>query len=772
MTLWGQAGKMGRVSAAALWRRPEVRTAAKCAGYAVLGLAAGAGELFSVCGPFGVAAAASAGEELTGLACFAGAFAGYILAGGVFGSLRYLATLFLVFTVGFVTRGRKLRERRWFMPLIAAAMTAGTGALAMGPAAAGIPVVMRLFLETVLAGGCAYMFSFALTPEGIVSEAAELRRSLGTAVLAACALMGLAAVELFGTLSVGRFLACLLVMAGGFCGGPLAGCAAGAALGLGMDLAAGAELFFCAAYALSGLLSGALFRYGRLTFSISFCAGCAVSVLLGWSGGVPVAALYESFAASVVFLLLPQAALTPVGALLRVGRGEGESSFRLYQSDRLDRLAKGFRELYDAAAQPAREFSSAEDMTAVFDRAADAVCHACAGKDRCWREEQSETVACLASMAEGMVRRGTVSVGDLPAAFRQKCAAPEGFVSAVNGELRGHMYRRQYEARLREGRAAAYGQFLDMAEVMAGAARELSGAAGPDPQAERKLIRYLKARELDGTCAAFRDGRGRLHAAIEGADIEVLAQEPAYLEKLSAAVGVRLCRVSLGERGRVLLRQAEPLAVSVGIACMKKEGESVSGDRGTYFKTDAGLLCVILSDGMGTGEAAAGESARAVAILEELLRAGTEPMTAMRLLNSAVLLRNGDAWGYATVDLCCVDLFTGEACFYKYGAAPSYVRTGRTIRRVKCGSLAAGMLAGDDGSPDTVRMKLRPGNLALIASDGVFAENDDRWLRQLLSNADGLETKELARQTLRAAAARFGSADDMTALALRVEVRQ
>ena len=41
---------------------------------------------------------------------------------------------------------------------------------------------------------------------------------------------------------------------------------------------------------------------------------------------------------------------------------------------------------------------------------------------------------------------------------------------------------------------------------------------------------------------------------------------------------------------------------------MKKEGESVSGDRGTYFKTDAGALCVILSDGMGTGEDAAGES--------------------------------------------------------------------------------------------------------------------------------------------------------------------
>ena len=52
---------------------------------------------------------------------------------------------------------------------------------------------------------------------------------------------------------------------------------------------------------------------------------------------------------------------------------------------------------------------------------------------------------------------------------------------------------------------------------------------------------------------------------------------------------------------------------------MRKKGENVSGDRGTYFKTDAGVLCVILSDGMGTGEDAAAESVEAVQILERFL---------------------------------------------------------------------------------------------------------------------------------------------------------
>ena len=772
MTAWSRMGRPGGAVLRTLRRRPMLRRAARYAGFFLMGFAAAAASLFSSCGPFGIAASASAGTELTGLACMAGAVLGYALAGGLFPGIRYIAAVFMVFTVGFVTRSTKLRDSRWFMPAAASVLTGVTGVLHADAAVGGVPGLTRLFLEVVLSGGCAYLFGYVLTPEALATEAAEMRRSISILVLSACVLMGLASLKLWEMLSVGRFLAMLAVMAAGFCGGPMTGCAAGAAFGLGMDMADGARLFFSASYALAGLLAGALYRYGRLTFSVSFCAGVAVSVLLGWNDGARIPALYECFAASVVFLLLPQAALTPVGGLLRVGRGHGEAAFRLYHADRLDCMATGFRGLYEAASDSPAERTAEEEMTAVFDRAADAVCRACGGKEECWQKNRDETVTALASMSEGMARRGTVAASDLPAAFRQRCRAPGGFVSAVNGELRGLMYRRQYASRLREGRAAAYGQFLDMAEILADAARQLSGAAGPDAQAEQRLIRYLKNRELEGLCSAFRDGRGRLHASVEGADIEVLAQEPEYLEKLSAALGVRLCRVRLSEKGRISLRQAEPLAVSVGIACMKKEGEAVSGDRGTYFKTDGGLLCVILSDGMGTGETAAGESACAVAILEQLLRAGTEPLTAMRLLNSAAMLRNAEDWGYATVDLCCVDLFTGETSFYKYGAAPSYVKTGRAIRRIRCSSLAAGMLAGDDGSPDIVRMKLRPGSVALIASDGVLAERNDQWLRRLLAESDGLDPKDVARQTLRAATARFGSSDDMTALAIRVEVRE
>ena len=119
----------------------------------------------------------------------------------------------------------------------------------------------------------------------------------------------------------------------------------------------------------------------------------------------------------------------------------------------------------------------------------------------------------------------------------------------------------------------------------------------------------------------------------------------------------------------------------------------------------------------------------------------------------------------------CVDLFTGETCFYKYGAAPSFVKNGKTIRRVRGESLACGICAGEGSAPDIVRMRLKPGNLALIASDGVMVEKNDAWLREILLKSEGTDTKTLAKETLRTAVRQYGCEDDMTVLAVKVDER-
>ncbi len=740
----------------------------------LLGFALACARVLETGGPFGMAFVACAGPGFTGVCALLGASLGYMAGGGLDWGVRYVAASVLVYTVAYVTHETPVYRRPLFMPAAAGvvmAMTGFLGSFAYAPAPR--PLWAELFLETSLAFGGAYFFHQALSAARRSTETEELRHSVSLMILSACVLMALARLELPGGISVGRLLALLLVMASAMKGGMLTGAAVGTVLGIAVDIAHAGVPFYTMAYAFCGLLSGVFGRHGRFLFVLSFLLADALAVVCAWTTAVYTVALIECFCASVLFMLLPTPWLNQVGTLLQVmERGNGESGLRRYVAGRVRELGEAYAELFRTVQEGLEEPYNDENVARVFDRAADAVCAACKNKNRCWNAEYMDTLSAMNDATRAMTEHGSLREGDLPAHFLDRCLQPTAFVTAVNGELRGLNYRRQLRQRLAENRSVAWGQYSDVAQVLNRVAAELGSLNGADPLAERRLLRYLRGLDIDAETAVYRDGRGRLRVVIESGRLTPLTKQEDYLEKLSAVVGVRLCSQSEGREAssRLTLLEAEPLAVSVGIAALKKKGERVSGDKGSYFKTDAGVLCVLLADGMGTGDEAAQDSARVVGILEKFLRSGVDPAAAMKILNSVLLLQGGDRWGFATVDLMCVDLFTGETCFYKYGAAPSYVKNGKSLRRVKGETLAAGLDLGDGAAPDVVRMRLQPGATALVATDGVIAGSDDGWIRSILSE-EHADMKGLARTVLREAEQLYGAGDDMTVVTLRVEER-
>lgn len=741
--------------------------------YFLTGFLMSAARIAGSAAPFGAAVVAQAGAGLNGVASLAGACLGYLAVGGLAWGIRYAAACVLIFTVGFIFIDSRVRGRVWFMPACAAAIMAATGLLGgLSSGAEPAKLIVPALAEAVLSAGAVCFFREALSTAERTTEAAVKRHDAAVIVFAACALMALSRLNIMGVISVGRVLSLLLVMTCALKGGSLAGAGAGTAFGLAMDAASGLAPVYTMVYAFAGLISGMFSRFGRLSYVVSFILADALAVLCAWSWTERLDALFEVFAASVGFMLLPPGLLARVGALIQpLSAGMGESGLRKYASRRVEGIARAFDDV-SAVARRNSEFVNDNDIARVFDRAADAACMRCKRRDECWVKNYMETLDALNQATAAMTERGLLEAEDIPEWFRDKCTGLAAFVAAVNAELRASAGRRQFRARMEESRSAAWSQYEDFAEILIDVARELGSLNGADPLAERRLMRYLRSQDIEADAAVFRDSTGRLRAVVESGKLSALTSDPAYLDKLSAVLGVRLCRPNSSAEGRLTLLEAEPLAVSVGIAAMKKKGENVSGDRGTYFKTDAGVLCVILSDGMGTGEDAAAESVEAVEILERFLRSGVEPATAMKILNSVMLLRNGDEWGFATVDLMCVDLFTGETSFYKYGAAPSYVRTGKSVRRVTGESLAAGLMSGEGAAPDVVRMRLKPGSVAVIASDGVITGEDDAWLREQLRDEPGdKDMKSLAREVLRKAADEYGAGDDMTVLAVRVEAR-
>ncbi len=757
-------------------RVPDVRwqTAFRCLFAAALGALLSLARLPGGGAPFGIALVAAAGSGWRGVFALLGAALGYLFGGSLGWGIRYIAAAVLTFTTAYIFQEFSFFSRPFFMPFVSAlvtALTAFLGSFSLSLATA--PDAASLLLETVLAFSGAYFFREALRKDTDLTESAEIRRSISATVLSACALMALVPLRIFDLISIGRTLALVVLMASAIKGGMLTGAAAGTVLGITTDLSSSGNNFYVMAYAFSGLLSGVFSRHSRLLFTLSFVLASALAVTCSWSESVSTSALFETFSASVIFILLPARFVSGLGMFLQTAEhGSGERDLRRFVAHKVKGLGEAYGELYGIVERSLRENANDNDIARVFDRAADHVCAHCVNKNRCWNAEYLDTLSALNDATQAMRRNGSLSVGDLPGYFRSKCTDLSAFVAAVNSELRAQNYRRELKACLAENRSVAWGQYADMAQLLGAVADELGSVNGSDLLAEQRLLRYLRSLEIDADVSVYRDGHGRLRATMESGSLAPLTKIPGYLDKLSDILGVRVCLPQGADTpdARLLVLEAEPLAVSIGIASLKKRGERVSGDKGSYFKTESGVLCVILSDGMGSGDEAAKESSQVVAILEKFLRSGADGAAAMKVLNSALLLRGGENWGFATVDLMCIDLFSGETCFYKYGAAPSYVRCGKSVRRIKGETLAAGLSLGGGTAPDVVHMKLQPGCTAIIASDGVIADGEDEWVKNILLRGND-DMKSLAKSTLREAESLYGSSDDMTVVTVRVEER-
>lgn len=762
-----ELGQTGRV----VLRAPALARGAECLMRFMLGAVLAGGEIFGGYAPFGIGLVACSGSGMDGLCALLGACLGYLTFRGFVEGLRYAAACVLVFSVAFAFYDVRLYQKTWFMPLVAAAMDAVTGFVYLSDARWRPAQVVFFATEILLAGASAYFYRTAFSPWTQKREDSALttRQTVSLFLLLGTLLVALAGVTFWGDLSIGRLAAALLVMAVAHEGGLGLGAATGVAAGLGMDLAAGGAPFYTMAYGFSGLLTGAGWKQGRLFGALTYVVTNAVAVLWTWDAAQRVSSLYEVFIASVLFLLLPQKLMRRLSALLtQEGKQDTARRAAAYVRDKLSATAGAFRTVCEGlrSAFPPQGPNDG-DVSSVFDRTAERVCQRCALRNTCWEHDYVSTYNALNDALPTMLERGRGEAGDFPGWFASRCLQFPAFLRTANEEVTALLYRRQYQNRVRENRGAVCRQYEALADVLSTAAVELSAELTPDPLREKRLRQHLTALGLEGETAVYYDELGHLRAEVAGDGLEVL-REAAELRKLSDLMGLPLRLAEEDTADRVTFLQAEPLMAVAGLAARRKEGQTESGDTGTWFKRSDGSLFVLLCDGMGSGAAAQRESALAVRLLEEFLRAGLEAAAALRTVNSALALRNEETGAFTTVDLLRLDLFTGGGEVCKYGAAPTYVKRSGVVSRITGAALPAGLVDGDGVGPDVTGLALGPGDCVLLLSDGVADASDDQWVRDMLAQFDGESPKELARDIMAESEKRVGAADDRTAVVIRI----
>ena len=200
-------------------------------------------------------------------------------------------------------------------------------------------------------------------------------------------------------------------------------------------------------------------------------------------------------------------------------------------------------------------------------------------------------------------------------------------------------------------------------------------------------------------------------------------------------------------------------AYQIGAVLRPREGESVCGDSVTSFESHDGQLCLLLSDGSGCGEAARRESALTSRLLRQFLEAGIDTEAALKTLNAAMALRSEESGAFSTIDLMTVALGSGDTAIYKYGAAPTYVKKGGSVRRITGNAFPVG-LRESAAEPDITRLTLKEGSFVVMVSDGIADPSEDDWLQNLLAGWDGDDPQVLAGLILQETVRRGEPTDD------------
>ena len=209
---------------------------------------------------------------------------------------------------------------------------------------------------------------------------------------------------------------------------------------------------------------------------------------------------------------------------------------------------------------------------------------------------------------------------------------------------------------------------------------------------------------------------------------------------------------------------AVPLGYRIGSALRPRQGSNVCGDQLSVFEVGS-TLYLLVSDGMGSGEAAHREAAMTVRLLQQFLKAGIEPAPALKTLNAALALRGETGGGFTTIDLLALQRSTGSATLYKYGAAPSYLKRSGSVSRFTASALPAG-LQSESQPPPCTRLSLPGGSFFVMVSDGIADETDDEWLQNLLAGWNGNDASVLTTLILNESRSRKGCSDDCAVLVL------
>lgn len=599
-------------------------------------------------------------------------------------------------------------------------------------------------------------------------------------IVGAMATTGMGGMQL-GYVSIGGTLLFLAIYIGALVGGiPFA-----TTIGMMIAIITGvSDLAFTgmmALYGATGLLAGALKRFGKLGIATG---GLFVSVFfLLYDATLPLDTVHFATiaAATVLFFLVPSGKVKKVRQIFQP-KQEGISEKRQqWLADKLDGQLEEFQQFAHFMSTLVNDRFSSEADHSMEQSNVPSICQSCFRYKKCWESEEDGIQNLLTEWESTYSATKKAARMRVEEKLKFKCLRFKGLLN----ELEEHGTNRLLMGQLQHGRKMLALQLRDMSNHIEKVMREVKEDLTTYKMAEEELANRLQAQNIEffqidilseerGACqivCSIPEKKADFETDTTVGEhlilpiIEQMYEEPMRISK-STFQPYPFPHIQL------TFTSAVRFALDYGIVTTAGGGTFQAGDAYEVFPIHEGLTAVLLSDGMGHDLNAYHESRKVIRLMRECLGRKMDPETAIHTLHYMMALNGLDDM-YATLDLALIDLQEGRLWSWKAGSMSTYIKRGDSFIRLESKSVPFGFLPSF--SIEAKNEQLKSGDVLVMLTDGMFngevpLEEQERTLENVLHQFSGYDCDTIADRVMAEMERKFqATSDDRTVLVMKVD---
>lgn len=607
---------------------------------------------------------------------------------------------------------------------------------------------------------------------------------ISMAILISVMLSGTWGIGIAGV-SIRNILALTFILMLSYINGSTVGSASGIAIGAIIGISSNNMLIFIGVYGLCGLMAGVFKESGKVLTAFSYVITFII-LKLYTNIGLEFK-LIEIIIAVSIFLVIPNKVYGRINLEL-----DWEKKQQYLNKDYVDKIKNMFLERLDGFSNVLYSISDTlnslanndklvmkSKSSALIENLADRVCGSCNMNTMCWKKEAYYTYIAFGELIQ---RYQEGKRKTMPQEIERKCIKRTILQKNTQEIVNNYIINEMWRKRLSEGREILSTQIGNMANSLKEVMEEFNSDIKLNNEAEKKIRKVFEKKNIKyNDIFCFQDKNDRLVVRLTldscgGAQLCVKKILPLINEVVEKPMCISdegcnidpetsMCTISFEETPKFY--------VATYVARQCKDGEKYNGDSYSFGKMPDGSYMCIISDGMGSGPEASEESKAAVELLEKFAKSGISRTTAISTVNSIMSLKFSEDEKFSTLDLSCLDLYTGDIEFMKVGAVSSFIKSGNNIDVISSNTLPIGVL--DKVDVDIINKKVKNGDLIVMMSDGVLDYDNDSvgkvdWVVDYLKESSINNPKELVEGIISRAKDLGGgrAKDDMTAIVCKV----